>query len=244
MIKQIFGGGGGGGFHVKSEADLGLRVQAVQVMTRICRESEASLDYSALFKAIIRRAPIPMTPLESLASSAVRTAHKVGPLLDPSQLLSHSAVAVAGPSMACTGAQPRPWGRPRSTQHRRGPRSTGVGCNSVMHGTSMQRRAGRLLTDTRIWHTGQRSSHRGAHARRVHSAAGRQVQTQHPGEQPVPPLALPQLLSGTHARTVPHAACTAVLHTHRVHAAAGDMTPGLHYGELMLLQLWRCPPLK
>ena len=46
-------------------------------MTRICRESEASLDYSSLFKAIVRRAPIPMTPLESLASSAVRTAHKV-----------------------------------------------------------------------------------------------------------------------------------------------------------------------
>ena len=51
--------------------------QAVQVMTRICRESEASLDYGALFKAMIRRAPLPMSPLESLASSAVRTAHKV-----------------------------------------------------------------------------------------------------------------------------------------------------------------------
>ena len=46
-------------------------------MTRICRESEASLDYPALFKAIIRRAALPMTPLESLASSAVRTAYKV-----------------------------------------------------------------------------------------------------------------------------------------------------------------------
>jgi pyruvate kinase len=52
-------------------------VQAVQVMTRICREAEASLDYYNLFKAIIKRAPVPMSPLESLASSAVRTAHKV-----------------------------------------------------------------------------------------------------------------------------------------------------------------------
>lgn len=52
-------------------------VQAVQVMNKICREAEASLDYYALFKAIMRRTPIPMTPLESLASSAVRTAHKV-----------------------------------------------------------------------------------------------------------------------------------------------------------------------
>ena len=50
---------------------------AVQVMSRVCRESEASLDYYALFKAIIKRAPSPMSPLESLASSAVRTAHKV-----------------------------------------------------------------------------------------------------------------------------------------------------------------------
>eukprot|EP00884_Botryococcus_braunii_P001900 jgi/Botrbrau1/11710/Bobra.0195s0039.1 len=52
-------------------------VQAVQVMSRICREAEAALDYYALFKAIMRRAPVPMSPLESLASSAVRTAHKV-----------------------------------------------------------------------------------------------------------------------------------------------------------------------
>ena len=48
-----------------------------QVMQKICRESEASLDYYSLFKAIMKRVPVPMTPLESLASSAVRTAHKV-----------------------------------------------------------------------------------------------------------------------------------------------------------------------
>ncbi|KAK9835247.1 hypothetical protein WJX81_008602 [Elliptochloris bilobata] len=52
-------------------------VQAVQVMNKICRESEASLDYYSLFKAIMKRAVVPMSPLESLASSAVRTAHKV-----------------------------------------------------------------------------------------------------------------------------------------------------------------------
>ncbi len=52
-------------------------IQAVQVMINICREAEASLDYHAMFKAILRRAVLPMSPLESLASSAVRTAHKV-----------------------------------------------------------------------------------------------------------------------------------------------------------------------
>ena len=50
-------------------------------MTKICRESEASLDYSALFRGIIKRAPSPMSPLESLASSAVRTAHKASPFV-------------------------------------------------------------------------------------------------------------------------------------------------------------------
>lgn len=52
-------------------------IQAVQVMTKICREAEASIDYYSVFKAIMKRTPLPMTPLESLASSAVRTAHKV-----------------------------------------------------------------------------------------------------------------------------------------------------------------------
>jgi pyruvate kinase len=46
-------------------------------MTRICREAEASLDYYSLFKIILKETPVPMSPLESLASSAVRTAHKV-----------------------------------------------------------------------------------------------------------------------------------------------------------------------
>jgi len=52
-------------------------IQAVQVMAKICREAEASLDYYSLFKTIIKQASLPMSPLESLASSAVRTAHKV-----------------------------------------------------------------------------------------------------------------------------------------------------------------------
>ena len=52
-------------------------VQAVQVMSKICLEAEASLDYYSLFKGIMSQAHMPMAPLESLASSAVRTAHKV-----------------------------------------------------------------------------------------------------------------------------------------------------------------------
>ena len=52
-------------------------VEAVKVMVKICREAESSLDYFTLFKAVMKSSPIPMTPLESLASSAVRTAHKV-----------------------------------------------------------------------------------------------------------------------------------------------------------------------
>ncbi len=54
----------------------GARRARAQVMNKICRESEASLDYYSLFKAIMKRAVVPMSPLESLASSAVRTAHK------------------------------------------------------------------------------------------------------------------------------------------------------------------------
>ena len=53
-------------------------VEAVTVMSRICREAEASLDYAAIFKTIMKQASLPMSPLESLASSAVRTANKVG----------------------------------------------------------------------------------------------------------------------------------------------------------------------
>lgn len=50
--------------------------QAVKIMAQICIEAESSLDYDAIFKEMIRCAPLPMSPLESLASSAVRTANK------------------------------------------------------------------------------------------------------------------------------------------------------------------------
>ncbi|CAD5168680.1 pyruvate kinase, cytosolic isozyme [Musa acuminata AAA Group] len=49
---------------------------AVKIMARICIEAESSLDYEAIFKEMIRSTPLPMSPLESLASSAVRTANK------------------------------------------------------------------------------------------------------------------------------------------------------------------------
>jgi len=52
-------------------------VKAVSIMTKICQEAESYLDYYSLFKDIMRHAPSPMLPLESLASTAVRTAHKV-----------------------------------------------------------------------------------------------------------------------------------------------------------------------
>jgi pyruvate kinase len=48
---------------------------AVQTMSRICLQAESHTDYGAAFKLITNAAPIPMSPLESLASSAVRTAN-------------------------------------------------------------------------------------------------------------------------------------------------------------------------
>ncbi|XWS41297.1 hypothetical protein CRYUN_Cryun17cG0068900 [Craigia yunnanensis] len=47
---------------------------AVQTMARICLEAENFINYVDLFKRIRETAPMPMSPLESLASSAVRTA--------------------------------------------------------------------------------------------------------------------------------------------------------------------------
>ncbi|EPS70224.1 pyruvate kinase, partial [Genlisea aurea] len=49
---------------------------AVKIMARICIEAESSLDYGSIFKSMIKSTPLPMSPLESLASSAVRTAYK------------------------------------------------------------------------------------------------------------------------------------------------------------------------
>ncbi|WOL14728.1 hypothetical protein Cni_G23509 [Canna indica] len=48
---------------------------AVQTMAKICLEAESYLDYGSVFKGIMAAAPVPMSPLESLASSAVRTAN-------------------------------------------------------------------------------------------------------------------------------------------------------------------------
>ncbi|RZS22162.1 hypothetical protein BHM03_00054904 [Ensete ventricosum] len=48
---------------------------AVQTMAKICMEAESYLDYGAVFKGILATAPVPMSPIESLASSAVRTAN-------------------------------------------------------------------------------------------------------------------------------------------------------------------------
>lgn len=48
---------------------------AVATMARICMEAENTIDYPLLFKKITSTAPVPMSPLESLASSAVQTAN-------------------------------------------------------------------------------------------------------------------------------------------------------------------------
>ncbi|OEL26839.1 Pyruvate kinase, cytosolic isozyme [Dichanthelium oligosanthes] len=48
---------------------------AVQTMAKICLQAESCVDHAAVFKYIMASAPIPMSPLESLASSAVRTAN-------------------------------------------------------------------------------------------------------------------------------------------------------------------------
>ncbi|EEF36945.1 pyruvate kinase, cytosolic isozyme [Ricinus communis] len=50
---------------------------AVQTMAKICMEAEDFIDYSFLFKKIMENAPMPMSPLESLTSSAVKTANSV-----------------------------------------------------------------------------------------------------------------------------------------------------------------------
>ena len=52
-------------------------VEAVKIMGQICKQAEARIDYSAAFRAILNATPKPLSPLESLASSAVRTASKV-----------------------------------------------------------------------------------------------------------------------------------------------------------------------
>ncbi|KAK8477866.1 hypothetical protein V6N13_131460 [Hibiscus sabdariffa] len=48
---------------------------AVQTMARICMEAENFINYGDLFKRIMETAPMPMSPLESLAFSTVSTAN-------------------------------------------------------------------------------------------------------------------------------------------------------------------------
>ncbi|GFY93568.1 pyruvate kinase family protein [Actinidia rufa] len=48
---------------------------AVQTMARICIEAEDSLNYGDVFKRIMETAPMPMSPIESVASMAVQTAY-------------------------------------------------------------------------------------------------------------------------------------------------------------------------
>ncbi|KAL5765320.1 hypothetical protein ACOSP7_017597 [Xanthoceras sorbifolium] len=48
---------------------------AVRTMAKICLEAESTLDYGDVFKRVMQHSPVPMSPLESLASSAVRTAN-------------------------------------------------------------------------------------------------------------------------------------------------------------------------
>ena len=52
-------------------------VEAVRIMGQICKQAEAQIDYNAAFRAILDATPHPLSQLESLASSAVRTASKV-----------------------------------------------------------------------------------------------------------------------------------------------------------------------
>ncbi|PKU83541.1 Pyruvate kinase, cytosolic isozyme [Dendrobium catenatum] len=52
-------------------------VLAVETMARICEEAESFVDYYAVFKALTAVTESPCTPLESLASSAVRLAGSV-----------------------------------------------------------------------------------------------------------------------------------------------------------------------
>lgn len=48
---------------------------AVRTMAKICMEAESTIHYGDVYKRMMANAPVPMSPLESLASSAVRTAN-------------------------------------------------------------------------------------------------------------------------------------------------------------------------
>lgn len=48
---------------------------AVQTMAKICIKAESTVDYGNVFKTITKGTPLPLSPIESLASSSVRTAN-------------------------------------------------------------------------------------------------------------------------------------------------------------------------
>ncbi|XP_010680471.2 pyruvate kinase, cytosolic isozyme-like [Beta vulgaris subsp. vulgaris] len=56
-------------------------VLAVTTMARICLEAENFLNYGDVFKHIMKNVPMPLSPLESIASSAVKTANAVNAAL-------------------------------------------------------------------------------------------------------------------------------------------------------------------
>ncbi|KAL5070913.1 hypothetical protein RYX36_021800 [Vicia faba] len=47
----------------------------VRTMAKICVEVESTLDYGDMFKRIMHHLPVPMSPLESLASYVIKTAN-------------------------------------------------------------------------------------------------------------------------------------------------------------------------
>ncbi|KAH9317794.1 hypothetical protein KI387_019563 [Taxus chinensis] len=49
---------------------------AVKIMSHICIEARSSLEYGSIFRELIRSTPLPMSPLESLASSTVGIINK------------------------------------------------------------------------------------------------------------------------------------------------------------------------
>ncbi|KAF4372300.1 hypothetical protein G4B88_007044 [Cannabis sativa] len=48
---------------------------AVRTMAKICVEAENTIDYGDVFKRVMEHSPVPMSPLESLAATAVKTAN-------------------------------------------------------------------------------------------------------------------------------------------------------------------------
>ncbi|CAI5505340.1 unnamed protein product [Closterium sp. Naga37s-1] len=52
-------------------------VESACVMVRLCREAEASVDPAASYKDMMAATAMPMSPIESLASSAVKTADMI-----------------------------------------------------------------------------------------------------------------------------------------------------------------------